>query len=87
MTRHVELWGFDEQGGPLCKAVYVLRPDGTIGVESHSEGLRQYAISLVEDGVTTPEGTFYLQDGRAFLDNLKHHFHGRYTWVKEVSDS
>ena len=83
MATRVQLWGFDDED-PVVKATFYLKDDGTVGVEAKDEGNVRYATSLVKDGIEGRGGKkLHLSDGQEFLDNLKHHFRSRYTWVRD----
>lgn len=87
MATRVQLWDLDDDGKPRLNAVYFLKPDGTVDVEAEDEGLRRYALKLVEGGIRTVHGTFDLRSGQAFLDNLHHRFqHSSRTWVRDEDD-
>jgi hypothetical protein len=83
MATRVQLWGFENRRS-VVQAVFTLQPDGTVGVEAPKEEARRYALGLVADGIEGQGGKRYrLEDGQAFLDNLKYHFRSRYTWVRD----
>jgi hypothetical protein len=84
MAARVQLWGFEDEK-PVVQAVFFLQDDGTVGIEAPKPTGASYARKLVEKGIEGGDGkTYQLSDGQAFLDNLKHHFRSRYTWVRDA---
>jgi hypothetical protein len=84
MAARVQLWGFEDEK-PVVQAVFFLKDDGTVGIESAKESGIGYASRLVVDGIEGRDGEkYHLSDGQAFLDNLKYHFRSRYTWVRDA---